>query len=382
MDIEDKNDQDLSELYEDLNFLGSSEKPKKRGNVLTIPVLLLILCLGVNIFGLDISIGDIISVLKTEGNQSVEVTSKGVDTNISEAITTVDDKLKEGELLSDVVKNYFKSEYGLDITIVDTVDATDGVEDDNVLKVITVKDIDSGSAYEFRYDRVNGVTNITDTYGSTLTSKLLGAKLTEYYKDKLPEGSTIWVDSESLGMHSSIENSDIANKIMNLSLDELLLYTDEVKLFRGIGLNIVESEYKEEVEENYVLKYKDLFQSIDELFSVGGVSPKLEVVFLKGEEGKLNVLSYLEQKIGLTTVGGSFFIDWYSEIPLMGMDANTNIIGAMSIKNNITDVLNNYINNNLNRYFDEVSNKYIEVYSSVDNIMLNSIEKEKRNLVR
>lgn len=384
MEKDNTYDQDLSELYECSDYIDKPNETKGKG-FLTIPVLLLLVCVISTILGVDVSLGDVLNIPKSD-EKSTDVGKAhvlGDDLEVSD--TDIDSRLQKGELLSDIVKDYFKSEYGLDITVVDTVDVTEG---EGVLKLITVKDINSGSAYEFRYDRKNGLTTVTDTYGSTLTSKLLGVKLTEYYKDRLPEGSTIWVDSESLGIHSMVENSDIANTIMNSSIEGLLNYTDEVNLFRGVGLNIVEEQgivsdgNIDNSIEDYVVKYKGVFLDIDSVFKRNGVSPRLEVVFLNGAEGKLNVLSYLEQKIGLTTVGGSFFIKWYDEIPMMGEEAKNNIIGAMSIKSDITGVLNNYYSNGVNKYFDVVNNRYIPVYSTVDDIMVNSITNEQRSLAR
>lgn len=380
MEKDNTYDQDLSELYEGCDCLDKPNEPKS-GSFLTIPVLLVLVCVVSNILGIDVSLGDVLNIhSKEEESASIEK-AYHMENDLEGSNTDIDYRLQNGELLSDVVKDYFKSEYGLDIAIVDTVDATEGAVGDDILKLITVKDIDSGSAYEFRYNRKNGVTTITDTYGSTLTSKLLGVKLTEYYKKALPEGSTVWVDSESLGLHSKVENSDIANIIMNSSIEDLKVYTDEVNLFRGIGLNIVEEQdILSDNQEDYVMKYRGILLDIDTMFKKDDVSPRLEVVFLNGEEGKLNVLTYLEQKIGLTTVGGSFFIKWYDEIPMMGEEANGNIIGAMSIKTNITDVLMDYYNNDIGTYFDKSTEKYVPVYSSVSEIMESSIVNERRSL--
>ena len=196
MEKDNTYDQDLSELYEGCDCLDKPNEPKS-GSFLTIPVLLVLVCVVSNILGIDVSLGDVLNIhSKEEESASIEK-AYYMENDLEGSNTDIDSRLQNGELLSDVVKDYFKSEYGLDIAIVDTVDATEGAVGDDILKLITVKDIDSGSAYEFRYNRKNGVTTITDTYGSTLTSKLLGVKLTEYYKKDLPEGSTVWVDSES-----------------------------------------------------------------------------------------------------------------------------------------------------------------------------------------
>lgn len=379
---------DIDELTEllDAPIEDIAETPKRgKTTVVLVGISLFGILLYCLIYGVDIRLGDLLNIAPNDSLDNGVIDTHSVD-NIEtlERSKAIDAKLQNGALLGDVVKDYFKIEYGIDVTLVDTVEL--GLEDKATsnIRLITVREVESGGTYELKYVHgVNG-TILSDTYGATLTSKLLGVKLTDYYKSVLPEGSFIWVDSTSLGEHTSVKNIDIADIILNSSIDKLLSYTDEVDLFKSIGVNIVmesdtELDYTYTVEE-CVDMYESFLLDISSRFknSKSGTLPKIEVSYLRGEKGKLDVMSYLEKKVGMTALNSNFFINWYDEIPLMGEEAKDSIIGAMSLRVDANALLIDYYTKGVKQYKDKSSDSYINVYSGVDKIIEESIVKEQK----
>lgn len=369
----------LDELYEfDYEDVPKQNRSKIKSVfmsiLLFIAAIILIWLLKSDIHLFDIQLGDIIGLSTSSDVDRTYEVSDGISSN-SKWGKIIDERLKKGDLLPDIVKDYFKEDYGINVTVIESLDLgiNENVQGD--VRVIQVKDDESGGVYEFHYSRTDKTLDVKDTYGSALTSKLLGEKLTDLYKGVLPKGSVIWVDGASLGNHSDVDNSNIKDRILNASIEELLEYNKEVLLFEGIGVNIVCEEGKNEVDfRSTLLNLADVFSSED------GMYPRLEVSYVKGQQGMNNIMKYLTDKASLKSTSDNIFVKWYDDVLAMGEDVKTNLWGVMSIKTNAKKVLESYYNESAVTYLDEVSGLYLPIYKSADEIVESSKDIEMKRI--
>lgn len=338
---------------EEGNYVRKSKKKKAKKGFFTVSRLLLVLFVCALLAGAKL--GGMFNYKDATSTESSVIVGSVWGTYFAKNVP-----MDNTVAFESAIKKYFKSEYGLSITVSDIKDnVSDGVSSLEA----TVRVLDDANKYTFVYSKEGKKVDISEDYGSRYTSRLVSERLSELYKNKLPKNSEIWVVTDSLSAKGDIDFSSIEEVVSEWDIADIVSYNKANHLIKEINISILSGG--ESNLSKYAKRLVDVVTTLDA--SRSGI-PKLNVGFFKGKNSRNYVYEDIASRRGIDVEDIDFSIDWYEEIPKIAKVKNY-MWGAISISENAGTVLNAYVDDKVDFYTVEGGSEEIPIYKRVKDLI-------------